>query len=201
MARARQRLRQGGYAVTSHSSQGQTADRVLIRADTELRAKDQRGATGLHAFRHLYLGDLLRLHRLLYLPSDRFLDRHRAGLFENALPPAHWAGRLWSSSGAIAKLERSLIIERVRAGMRRARLEGRPIRRKALVLDRAAIHRDRQQAYSLGQLAKAHLVSRTTIHRVLGERIPAVTEGLQKTAAKTQQNHGRISTIRPFRKV
>ncbi len=29
-----------GYAVTSHSSQGQTADRVLIRIDTELGAKD-----------------------------------------------------------------------------------------------------------------------------------------------------------------
>jgi ATP-dependent exoDNAse (exonuclease V) alpha subunit len=29
-----------GYAVTSHSSQGQTADRVLIHADTELGAKD-----------------------------------------------------------------------------------------------------------------------------------------------------------------
>ena len=29
-----------GYAVTSHSSQGQTAERVLIHADTELAAKD-----------------------------------------------------------------------------------------------------------------------------------------------------------------
>ncbi len=29
-----------GYAVTSHSSQGQTADRVLIHVDTELAAKD-----------------------------------------------------------------------------------------------------------------------------------------------------------------
>ena len=29
-----------GYAVTSHSSQGQTADRVLINIDTELGAKD-----------------------------------------------------------------------------------------------------------------------------------------------------------------
>jgi hypothetical protein len=29
-----------GYAVTSHSSQGQTADRVLIHADTDLGAKD-----------------------------------------------------------------------------------------------------------------------------------------------------------------
>ena len=37
--------------------------------------------------------------------------------------------------GAIAELERSLIVERVRAGMRRAKLEGRHIGRKALVLD------------------------------------------------------------------
>jgi len=33
-------LWQGGYAVTSHSSQGQTADRVLTHVDTELGAKD-----------------------------------------------------------------------------------------------------------------------------------------------------------------
>jgi DNA invertase Pin-like site-specific DNA recombinase len=76
-----------------------------------------------------------------------------------------------------------LYIERVRAGMRRAKLEGRHIGRKALVLDRAAILRDRQQGHSLGQLAKAHLVSRTTIHRVLGEQIPAVTKGLEEPAA------------------
>src|ERR1019366_4076219 len=90
--------------------------------------------------------------------------------------------------GAIAELERNLIIERVRAGMRRAKLEGRHIGRKALILDRAAIHRDRQQGHSLGQLAKSYLVSRTTIHRVLGEQIPAVTKGLQKPAASNAQN-------------
>ena len=30
-----------GYAMTSHSSEGQTADRVLIHVDTELGAKDR----------------------------------------------------------------------------------------------------------------------------------------------------------------
>ena len=69
--------------------------------------------------------------------------------------------------GAIAELERNLIIERVRAGMRRAKLEGRHIGRKPLVLDREAILRDRKRGESLSQLAKDHLVSRTTIHRVL----------------------------------
>jgi hypothetical protein len=34
------RLRQSIYAVTSHSSLGQTADLVLIHVDTELGAKD-----------------------------------------------------------------------------------------------------------------------------------------------------------------
>ena len=42
--------------------------------------------------------------------------------------------------GAIAELERSLIIERVRAGMRRAKLEGRHIGRKPLNVDRQAVY-------------------------------------------------------------
>src|SRR5580704_17049267 len=71
--------------------------------------------------------------------------------------------------GAIAELERNLIIERVRAGMRRARLEGRPIGRRPLQLDHIAILRDRQHGHSLGQLARTYRVSRTTVHRVLRE--------------------------------
>ena len=71
--------------------------------------------------------------------------------------------------GAIAELERNLIIERVRAGMRRARLEGRQIGRRPLELDRDAIRRDRQRGQSLGQIAKAHRISRATVHRILHE--------------------------------
>jgi DNA invertase Pin-like site-specific DNA recombinase len=71
--------------------------------------------------------------------------------------------------GAIAELERNLIVERVRAGMRRARLEGRHIGRPSLELDHAAIRRDRQRGMSLGQLAREHGASRATIHRVLHE--------------------------------
>jgi DNA invertase Pin-like site-specific DNA recombinase len=85
--------------------------------------------------------------------------------------------------GAIAELERNLIIERVRAGMRRAKLEGRHIGRKPLVLDRAAILRDRQRGHSLGQLAKTNLVSRSTVHRVLKEHAATapgtVSKGLE----------------------
>src|ERR1700740_2791688 len=45
--------------------------------------------------------------------------------------------------GAVAELERNLIVERVRAGMRRAKLEGQHIGRRPLELDREAILRDR----------------------------------------------------------
>jgi DNA invertase Pin-like site-specific DNA recombinase len=78
--------------------------------------------------------------------------------------------------GAIAELERNLIVERVRAGMRRAKLEGRHIGRKPLVLDRDAILRDRQRGHSLSQLAKSHLVSRATIYRVLKEHASTILE-------------------------
>ena len=72
--------------------------------------------------------------------------------------------------GAIAELERSLIVERVRAGMRRAKLEGRHIGRRPLDLDRAAIMHDRQRGLSLSQLAHQHRISRTTVMRVLRQQ-------------------------------
>ena len=69
--------------------------------------------------------------------------------------------------GAIAELERNLIIERVRAGMRRARLEGRHIGRRPLEVDRVAVLRDRNRGHSLTDIAKAHRVSRATVSRLL----------------------------------
>jgi DNA invertase Pin-like site-specific DNA recombinase len=78
--------------------------------------------------------------------------------------------------GAIAELERNLIIERVRAGMRRARLEGQHIGRNPLQLDNAAIHRDRQDGQSLRQIAKAHRISTATVQRVLREHAPTAQE-------------------------
>jgi DNA invertase Pin-like site-specific DNA recombinase len=71
--------------------------------------------------------------------------------------------------GAIAELERNLIIERVRAGMRRAKLEGRHIGRTPLDFDRAAVLRDRGRGMSLTEIAKAHRISRATVSRVIKE--------------------------------
>ena len=83
--------------------------------------------------------------------------------------------------GAVAELERNLIIERVRAGMRRARLEGRHIGRNPLVLDSAAIQRERCQGQSLRQIARGHRISTATVQRVLRKH-PVQAQVLDKTA-------------------
>ncbi len=69
--------------------------------------------------------------------------------------------------GAIAELERNLIIERVRAGMRRAKLEGRRIGRAPLDIDREALLRDRARGLSLNDVARAHGISKASVCRVL----------------------------------
>jgi DNA invertase Pin-like site-specific DNA recombinase len=78
--------------------------------------------------------------------------------------------------GAIAELERNLIVERVRAGMRRARLEGRHIGRRPLEIDRTGVLRDRASGMSLAEVAKLHRVSRATVHRLLREQVRPVLE-------------------------
>jgi DNA invertase Pin-like site-specific DNA recombinase len=80
--------------------------------------------------------------------------------------------------GAIAELERSLIVERVRAGMRRARLEGRHIGRKPLDLDHAAICRDRCRGQSLRQIARCYRISTATVQRVLHEHAPTLEKSV-----------------------
>ena len=89
--------------------------------------------------------------------------------------------------GAIAELERNLIIERVRAGMRRARLEGRHIGRTPLDFDRAAVLRDRDRSMSLTEIAKAHRISRATVSRVIKEAREATSP--KGSAPATPQTH------------
>lgn len=81
---------------------------------------------------------------------------------------------------AIAELERSLIVERVRAGMRRAKLEGRRIGRTPLNVDRAALVRDRLSGMSLTKVAKKYGVSRASVVRFVHEskRCPGTAPSL-----------------------
>ena len=70
------------------------------------------------------------------------------------------------------------------AACRRARLEGQHIGRNPLVLDNAAIQRDRCQGQSIREIAKGHRISTATVQRVLRKLPPQVQalEALEKSA-------------------
>jgi DNA invertase Pin-like site-specific DNA recombinase len=71
--------------------------------------------------------------------------------------------------GAISELERSLIAERIRAGMRRAKLEGRRIGRTPLNINREQVVQDRRSGMSLTQVSKKHRISRASVCRLVKE--------------------------------
>ena len=90
--------------------------------------------------------------------------------------------------GAVAELERNLIIERVRAGMRRAKLEGRRIGRRPLDLDRQAIIADRLKGLSLTQVAERHGISRAMVSKIM-KQLPAPShEGALPAHSQTRIN-------------
>ena len=70
---------------------------------------------------------------------------------------------------AIAELERSLIVERVRSGMRRAKLEGRQIGRARLDINRQQVVEDRRTGMSLTLVARKHSISRASVCRLMKE--------------------------------
>src|ERR1017187_428620 len=77
-------------------------------------------------------------------------------------------GRLFVTIiSAIAELERSLVVERVKSGMRRARLEGRQIGRARLDVDREQVVQDRRSGLSLTVVAKRHNISRASVCRLV----------------------------------
>jgi DNA invertase Pin-like site-specific DNA recombinase len=83
-------------------------------------------------------------------------------------------GRLFLTLiGSIAELEADLIKERIRAGMRRRRLEGYRLGRQPLDVDREAIVADRLGGMSLTQTALKYGVSRASVIRFVREAQPA----------------------------
>lgn len=88
-------------------------------------------------------------------------------------------GRLFITLiSSIAELEADLIKERVRAGIRRRKMEGLPVGRQPLDVDRDAIVADRLSGLSLTEVARRYSVSRASVVRWVREarkKIPALS--------------------------
>jgi DNA invertase Pin-like site-specific DNA recombinase len=67
--------------------------------------------------------------------------------------------------GSIAELEKSFIRERIKAGMRRRKLDGLPVGRQPLDIDHESLVRDRLAGMSLTDVGKRYGVSRASVVR------------------------------------
>jgi DNA invertase Pin-like site-specific DNA recombinase len=98
--------------------------------------------------------------------------------------------------GSLAELERSILVQRIKAGLRRAKADGQRLGRVPLDVNHAALVRDRLNGLSLTATAKKYGVSRASVVRFVREhqkqfadepRVSAVGSTVQVAAAYVQQ--------------
>ena len=87
----------------------------------------------------------------------------------------------------VGELERSLIVERAKAGMRCARLKRWQIGRAPLAVDRAALLRDRARGMKLAQLAKAYGISKASVCRLIEDTNSHVTQEFPRAASTSTE--------------
>jgi DNA invertase Pin-like site-specific DNA recombinase len=100
-------------------------------------------------------------------------------------------GRVFVSTlGCLEELHKSLNRERIKGAMRRRKLDGLPIGRVPLRIDRGAVVADRLSGLSLTQAAQRYGISRTTVVRLVREaqgRLPAILTQLpQETMQRAE---------------
>jgi DNA invertase Pin-like site-specific DNA recombinase len=109
-------------------------------------------------------------HLLRVLETFNSLGIEFVSLSES-LDTATPAGRMvFTVLGAVAELERSLIVERVRAGLRNARAKGRRLGRPRVAVDAARIARLRAQGRSIREIAYIPAALSTKPSRIVGHR-------------------------------
>jgi DNA invertase Pin-like site-specific DNA recombinase len=109
-------------------------------------------------------------HLLRALDTFRVLGVEFVSLSES-LDTATPAGRMvFTVLGAVAELERSLIAERVRAGLRNARAKGKRLGRPRADVDRAGIASLRAQGRTVREIAVQIGYSPALVHKTLANR-------------------------------
>lgn len=119
--------------------------------------------------------DVSRLGRSLTGLVQALDDLHSNGidlyLHQQALDTTTPSGRaLFQMCGVFAEFERSMISERVKAGLSRARENGVTLGRPHLILSSSLISFDRSSGLSIREIAQKHKISVGTAHRILNTK-------------------------------
>ena len=106
-------------------------------------------------------------HLLRALETFRSLDTEFVSLSEQVDTSTPMGKMVFTVLGAVAELERSLIVERVKAGLRNARAKGRRLGRPRISVPTAKIQELRSEGLTLRDIAKRCRISKTTVIRAL----------------------------------
>jgi len=108
-------------------------------------------------------------HLILALEEFRNLGIDFVSYQENIDTSSPLGSAIFTIISAVAQLERDIIAERVKAGLRRAKENGKRLGRpRGTALNIERIHRLRAEGLSLQQIAKEVNTSKTTVSRLLG---------------------------------
>ncbi|MDA2935541.1 recombinase family protein [Acidobacteria bacterium AH-259-D05] len=88
---------------------------------------------------------------------------------ENIDTSSPLGGAIFTIISAVAQLERDIIAERVRAGLRRAKERGKHLGRPTVEIDQKKVHRLRSQGLSVRQIASQLGVAKSTVTRCLSQ--------------------------------
>ncbi len=104
-------------------------------------------------------------HLVLALEEFKNLGIDFVSYQENIDTSSPLGAAIFTIIGAVAQLERDIIAERVKAGLRRARANGAKIGRPAAKVDKEGLLELRQEGLSLRQVAERLGVSKSTVAR------------------------------------
>jgi len=108
-------------------------------------------------------------HLILALEEFKNLGINFVSFQENIDTSSPLGSAIFTIISAVAQLERDIIAERVKAGLRRARENGKKLGRpQGTALDVESIQKLRRKGLSLQQIAKELNTSKTTVSRLLG---------------------------------
>ena len=106
-------------------------------------------------------------HLILALEEFRHLGIDFVSYQENIDTSSPLGAASFTIISAVAQLERDIIAERVKAGLRRARENGKRLGRPRTCIDPETVHKMRQQGLSQRDIAQRLGTSHTTVRRVL----------------------------------
>jgi DNA invertase Pin-like site-specific DNA recombinase len=106
-------------------------------------------------------------HLLRALETFQALGIHFVSLTESVDTSTPVGKMVFTILGSVAEMERQMIVERVRAGLRNARAKGKTLGRPRVVVDAARIGSLRVQGRSVREIASELGMSRGLVHKTI----------------------------------